>query len=142
MNSNLEYAINILQENNYTCVLYDGVETLTSEARGVKPLLLWLESQKDFSGFTAADKVIGKGAAFLYVLLGIKNIHALVISECAKQVLEENGINITYNTLVARIMNRDKTGFCPIETVVQDIEDATEALPVIKKRLEEIKKGV
>lgn len=88
--------------------------------------------------FCAADKVIGKGAAFLYVLLGIKQVYATVISESAKHVLEKNGIALEYDTLVDRIMNRTRTGFCPIETAVVEIEDANEALMVIKATFREL----
>ena len=138
MHSNLEFAKNLLLAQDYTCVLHNGKDTLTSNERGVKPLLQWLESGQDMTDFCAADKVIGKGAAFLYVLLGIKQVYATVISESAKHVLEKNGIALEYDTLVDRIMNRTRTGFCPIETAVVEIEDANEALMVIKATFREL----
>ena len=83
----LEKAKAHLVAGGYTCVLTDGAEIYTSTHRGVKPLVQFLESGKAFVGFSAADKVVGKAAAYLYVLLGVKEIYAQIISETAEKVL-------------------------------------------------------
>ena len=66
----LENAKKILSDGSYTCVLCKGKDTVSSSFRGVKPLLDLLDSGKDFSGYSAADKVVGRATAFLYCLLG------------------------------------------------------------------------
>ena len=75
-----------------TCAAADGSTLLTSEKRGVAPLLGWLEQGYHLSDFTAADKVVGKGAAFLYLLLGVKYLYAGVISRPALELLKKNGV--------------------------------------------------
>ena len=65
MNLNLEKAKNKLVTEGYTCVLCCGEVCHTSELRGVKPLVQWLNTGNDFSRFCAADKVIGRATAFL-----------------------------------------------------------------------------
>ena len=138
MSSNLSYAKALLHENEYTCVLYDGEHTLTSMERGVKPLLIWLDGGEDMTPYSAADKVIGKGAAFLYVLLGIREIYTGVVSEGAREVLLSNGISLEYESCVEHIFNRNKTGFCPIESAVSEIKEPREALEVIRQTVRKL----
>lgn len=138
--SNIEKAKKILSEGGYTCVICSDSDTQTSEQRGVAPLLKWLDDGKKLSEYSAADKVVGKGAAYLYVLLEIKEIYADVISRPAYDTLKGYGISVTYRTMTGAVRNRDNTGFCPIETAVMDIDNPYLALTAIKKKLEEMKK--
>lgn len=133
--TDIDKAKEQLFSGTYTCVIRKNDMVYTSEARGVKPLLVWLDSDIDFSGYSAADKVVGKAAAMLYVLLGVSNVHAVVISTKAKEVLEQHSIGVTYGSLVERIHNRTNTGFCPMEEAVWEIEDLQEALQAIRDKV-------
>lgn len=110
----------------------------TTALRGVKPLVSWLESGKDFSGFSAADKVVGKATAYLYQLLGVKNVYAQVMSRSALAVLEQGGIGASYQKLVPNIINRKGDGICPFEEAVLDIHNPEEAKKAIDKKMEEM----
>ena len=140
MNSDLEKAKEILNASSYTCVLVKGSEIHTSTKRGVSPLLEWLDSEKNFEGFSAADKVVGKAAAHLYLLLGIKVLYANVISSRALELLLANGVEVYYGEMAEWIKNRSNTGFCPMELCVADIDNAEDALAAIKNKLEELKR--
>ena len=139
--NNLERAENLLKNSDFTCVCCNDTETLTSRKRGVAPLLEWLDSGISLKEFSAVDKVIGKGAAFLYIMLKIKELHANVISRSALEILTKYHIPVTYDVLTEAIRNRDKTGFCPIETAVSDISDPQKALFVIRETLARIQKS-
>ncbi len=123
----------------YTCVLCFENEIITSKDRGVKPLLTLLKTGRDFSSFSAADRVVGRGAAFLYVLLKIKKIHAKVLSESALEVLKANGIFVEFETLTKNIKNRSGNGICPMEQATENTTDPNEALILIEKKLGELK---
>ena len=99
-----------------------------------------IDNQTDVRGFDCADRVVGKGAAFLYVLLNVARVHACVISKVALEVLRDCNIEVTYYTLAERIENRTKTGYCPIEEAVLDITAPNEALIAIKNKLKELTK--
>lgn len=129
MNEDLRRARQLLKAGNYTCVLCYGQQTYTSTARGVRPLLEL--PQQDWRQFSAADKVVGKATAFLYVYLGIRAVYAPVISEAALQVLRCSGTDVYYDTAVPAIFNRSRTGYCPMETAVKDIDDLSPALKAI-----------
>lgn len=131
-------AKEILISENHTCVLCKENAVFTSDLRGVKPLVKWYLEKTELEGFSAADKVVGKATAFLYVLLGVKRVFAKVISLPAKEVLENHGIEVSFNTLVPNIINRAGNGICPFELVVQDVDDETEAYKIIRLKMEEM----
>ncbi len=122
-----------------TLALALGECVYVSNRRGVSSLLEFLENGTNLRGFHSADKVVGKGAAFLYVLLGVSSVHGTVMSACAKDVLKDNNITVTYDILVDRIVNRDKTGFCPIEEAVLAITEPQQALIAMKEKLTKLR---
>ena len=135
MHKDTELAQKKLIDGGYTCVvLKNGVEYCSCE-RGVQPLLALLDSGESFCGAVAADKTVGAGAAHLYVLLGVCSIWANVISVSAKQILEDNGIEIFCGECVPHIINRQGTGICPIECAVADAKTSSEAYELIIKAL-------
>lgn len=70
----MEQARKILEAGSYTCVLRKNDTVFTATERGVKPLVRWLAQGIDVRGFSAADKVVGRATAYLYVLLGVKAV--------------------------------------------------------------------
>ncbi len=140
MKSDLTKAMEQLQEGQYTCVLCRGDIMYTSRERGVRPLLDWLDGDADIRGFSAADKVVGKAAAFLYVLLGVKEIYAHVVSRAAMGVFKENHISFSYDISTDYIINRQGTGSCPMEEAVSGISRPEDAPEAIRRRLEELKR--
>lgn len=136
----LQHAKNILTEGNYTCVAYCAEQTLTSTSRGVAPLLGWLEEGKDLSDFVVADKVVGKAAAFLHVLLGTNQLVAGTISRSALQVLQNSGVYVDCDKVVDAIINRAGDGYCPLEQAVWDETSPTKALQKIKEKLAELQR--
>ena len=140
MNVDLKKARRILEAENYTCVLCRGESVLTDTRRGIRPLLELLEQPASWQGYSAADKVVGKAAAYLYQLLGVDAVYAQIISQPAADVLHQHGIALEYARLVPAIRSRDGTGFCPMETAVLDIEDPAEALAAVKLTLSKLEK--
>ena len=130
----------LLVKTDNTCVLCSGEIILTDKRRGVRPLLDLLEGNTNVAGFAAADKVVGKAAAYLYCLLKIKCLYAQVISQPALDVLAQTDIEVEYDKLVPAIQNRTKDGFCPMESAVLNIHSCDEALPAIYKALAQLKK--
>lgn len=134
----LKHAKEMLLNGGYTCVLRRGEQTYTSTLRGVKPLVQWVESDLNLRGFSAADKVVGKATAYLYVLLGVGALYAHVISKSALAVLKENGIPVEYGTLVPHIINRAGDGICPFEEAVMDIHEPGTAYTAIRAKMREM----
>ena len=138
MTALVERAKRLLAEGEYTVVLCRGDVTYTDTRRGVAPLLALLDAATDVTGFAAADKVVGKAAAFLYLRLGVAAVHAGVISAPAYDLLTARGIAVTYDTLVPAIRNRAGDGYCPMEAVTLPLTDPWEAEAAIRRRLAEL----
>jgi hypothetical protein len=132
-------AQELLGRGPFTCVLCRGDVTLSSAERGVAPLLALLASERDLSGFSAADKVVGRAAAFLYVLMGVSAVFADTMSEGAQDVLLAHGIEASAAIRAEHIVNRTGTGPCPMEDAVHSIDDPEQALEAIKVRLAELR---
>ncbi len=131
----------LLDRDNLTCALVLGDRVRTSTHRGVRPLLDLLATGEDFRDFSAADKVVGKATAFLYVLLGVRAVYARTVSRSAAAVLGRYGITLEYGTMVEAIANRDRTGFCPMESAVRDIDDPREAHRAVLETLKKLQGG-
>ena len=143
MQGKLSYAKEILKQGNYTLALCNGNHgaTITSCQRGVGFLLELVKEGRTLAGYCAADKVVGKGAAFLYVLLGVNAVYAPVMSRPAKEVLEKHGVAVFCDNCPEGIINREGTGPCPVENAVRNISDPRVALSAIEKRLVELRKN-
>ena len=136
--SDLIRAKDELSLGAHTCVLCQGEEIRVSELRGGKPLVDFYRSGEDFCGWSAADKVVGKATAYLYVLLGIKRLYAVVISRKAMQVLTEAGICVEYGEMVDYIINRRGDGMCPFEAAVSDAKTPTDAYAIIVEKMRQM----
>ncbi len=122
--------------SGHTLVLSRGDAIEISDERGVKPLLARVG--RSYAGYTAADRVVGRAAAFLYALLGVERVYAEVVSAPAAEVLARYKIACVAETVVPRIRNRRGDGFCPMETAVEGCMTAEEALVCIRRRAAEL----
>ena len=130
MQSLIETLINFdaslaLRDSEGTEHLYFG--------RGVSDLYRLLTQQPELlHDATIADKVVGRGAAALMILGGVKQLHALTLSEQAKSFLDESNVDYTYGELVTAIINRTGTGLCPVEQLTSQCKTPQETLPLIE----------
>lgn len=131
-------AKQILIKGDYTAVLCHADTVYTSKERGVLPLVKWIDNKLNLNGFSAADKVIGKATAFLYIILGVKEVYATVISKSALEVFENHNVLIEYDQVVENIINRQGNGICPFEAVVLNICDVDKAYDAIKAKIKEM----
>lgn len=133
--NNFDEAKRILASGNYTCVAVSAADTYTSTLRGVKPLLDLIDSGKSLKDYSVADRVVGRAAAFLYVILKADEVYADVMSKGALEVFSEYGIRAEYGELTDRIINRAKTGMCPMESAVLGIDEPFAAADAVRKKL-------
>lgn len=111
-------------------------QVITSEKRGIS-FLLSLACENKYQGYSAADKIVGKAAAFLYVIMQVENVYGETITKRAVEILRQANINVEYKILTENIINRTNTGLCPMELIVLNIEDKEEAFMALKKKINE-----
>lgn len=129
----METIIDLLHKGGFSCVMKNREEIRTFSQRGIADLYDLYQTDPGFmKGASIADKVIGKGAAAMMVLGGFKAVYADVISVPAANLLHEAGVEVTFSQEVPHIINRDKSGRCPLETACHDLKSAEEMYPVIQ----------
>ncbi|OKZ19634.1 MAG: TonB-dependent receptor [Butyricimonas synergistica] len=122
-----------LDAEQCSCVIYNEGETRLFWERGVQDLYRLLKTEPDFlRGAFIADKVIGKAAAALMALGGVDEVFARVISSPARELLERSGIKVDCLSEVPHIINRTRTGWCPLETRCFRMHTAEECLQQIE----------
>lgn len=140
MTETLERAREALHKHHSTCVLLtkDG-RLLESSLSGVSPLTDWLQKDPELlRGAVIADRVVGKAAALLMLYGGIKEVYADVISEHAAVCLGGRCIPFYEGERVPYIVNRARTGMCPMEKLCLDTNLPREAYERILRKQEEM----
>ena len=120
------------------CLCKDG-NCLYSESRGIAPMMDFIGAGTDLAGYSAADLVVGKAAALLFVKSGIKSVFAKTLSEGGKRILELYGVDFEYELLTEKIINRAGTDICPMEKAVAGTNDPEEGYLILKNKLIEMK---
>lgn len=127
-------------EGHTICLCKDG-KCLFSERRGIAPMMDFIAEAKDLSGYSAADLVVGKAAAMLFIKCGVKKVFAKTLSESARRILEVYGVDCEYETLTEKIINRDGTDVCPMENAVSGTDDTEEAYFILQNKLAILRSG-
>lgn len=136
--SDVQRAIELI--GNHSVAFCKGDAVAVYDGKGVSPLLRAIDDNVNFSGYSACDKIVGKAAASLFVLLGAVSVHGKVMSKHGLEYLQNHGIKASYEILCDDIINRDGTGVCPMEKAVKSVEEPSECLIAISQRLSELRK--
>lgn len=134
--------IRILQDGNHSLVVAgDGIRTF--DGRGISDLYgLLTEHPGWLRGASVADKVVGKGAAALLILGGVRELFAGVVSTSALGLLKDSGIPVRFSQEVTHIVNRKGDGVCPVETLCKECTTAAQCLPLIREFVAKIKNNI
>lgn len=139
----MEELINLLHAGNYSCVIANKEKIRTFTQRGVADLYGLLQSDPNFlKDASIADKVVGKGAAALMILGGIKELYTDLISTNALDLLRQWNVKVSFSQEVPFIWNRDRTGGCPVETLCNDVELPSDMLPLIRNFIDNMRKRI
>jgi hypothetical protein len=137
--TDINRAKELFQRGEYTCVLCKGDITHTSTAIGISPMIDFITADTNLKGFSAADKIVGKAAAQLFVSAGIIEVYADVMSAQAVDVFEKYDVKFSHKTLTEAIINRAGNGLCPMEQCVHNIDNPSEAIDAIRNMLNFLK---
>lgn len=121
----------ILQTGHYSLVIRNG-KTKTFTGRGVSDLYrLYSEDSAFLQGAEIADKVVGKAAASLMILGGVRKLQTGTVSRLALELLRKYPVEVSFQQEVPHIENRNKTGWCPLESRCRDLQTPQECLSAI-----------
>lgn len=132
--TDIDIAKQHLFSNNLSLVVVKNGEIIKeSTDKGIRPLLNSVKTHGLLQGASVADKVTGKAAAMLLQLGGVKELYTELISEDAEVFLRDVHIKYAYGKKVPNILNRDKTGLCPMEGLSSKAKDAEELVLLIEE---------
>ncbi len=135
MEKDFQKAKEEYNSGKYTLVICKDEDIIKSDVTGIRPVMNLIDSKKDYKGYSAADKIVGRAAAFLYTLLQVKNLYGETMSKGAVEILKNAGIYYEYKTLTDYIENRQKTGMCPMDEAVKDIDNPKDACEAIRNKI-------
>lgn len=119
--TDIETAKQALDGHSIALVRNGGV--ITHDGRGISPMLDFIGSSTDLRGYSAADLIVGKAAAMLFVKAGIAAVYARTVSRAGLDYLRSHDIPCDYDTLTENIINREGTDICPMERTVLNVDD-------------------
>ena len=128
-----QFLIDTLFRERCSCVIRSGDVIRIFRERGVKDLFRLLKEEPVMlRGAFIADKVVGEAAAALMVLGGVRELFADVISHSALELLARYRVRVSYTVAVDHIINRTRTGWCPMEIRCRECTTADECLEQIE----------
>ena len=122
------------------CLCKDGA-WFTDDGRGISPMLRLIGENRGLRGYAAADIIVGKAAAMLFVKAGIAAVYGEVMSAAGKAYLDAHGIPCAFGTLTEKIINRKGDGVCPMEQTVAAVDDAEEGYAALREKLHSLRKN-
>lgn len=135
----MQQLIEILRREKCSLVVKNHDVVSTYSKPGVRDLEYLLDHDPEMlHDATIADKVIGKAAAAMVVVGGVKELYAEVMSKRAIPFLEEAGIAYTYGTLVDTI--KEEGDRCQLEKITAPATTPEETVALLRTHFEEKKR--
>lgn len=131
--NDIDKAKLLLEKENAACAAVCGKNSLLSWDKGIRPLLNWLEADRNsLSGWSVADKIVGRAAAFLFIYADVRAVYGRIMTRGAYLLLTTAKIDTHYGDLCGHILNRTGTDICPMEKAVQEINEPSQAYEALK----------
>lgn len=135
----MQQLIEILRREKCSLVVKNHGIVTTYSKPGVRDLEHLLDHEPEvLQGAVIADKVIGKAAAAMAVVGGVKALYAEVMSKKAIPFLEEAGIAYTYGTLVDTI--KEEGDRCQLEKITAPATTPEETVTLLRAHFQEKKR--
>ena len=135
----MQQLIEILRREKCSLVVKNHGIVTTYSKPGVRDLEYLLDHDPEMlHGATIADKVIGKAAAAMVVVGGVKELYAEVMSKKAIPFLDDAGIIYTYGTLVDTIKEEGER--CQLEKITAPATTPEETVALLRTHFEEKKR--
>lgn len=135
----MQQLIEILRREKCSLVVKNHGIVTTYSKPGVRDLEHLLDHEPEvLHGAVIADKVIGKAAAAMVVVGGVKGLYAEVMSKKAIPFLEEAGIAYSYGTLVDTI--KEEGDRCQLEKITSPATTPEETVALLRAHFEEKKR--
>lgn len=110
-----------------------GAFVLDSKAGVAEELKLLDEGV--LSGRSLEADVVGRAAAAIFIAGGVRSVRSRVMSDGAAELFAAAGVEAECEERVPYILNRRRTGMCPMESAVKDLRDVGRMVSVLRGRV-------
>lgn len=125
----------ILNADHLSLVVLNDDSLSRYNGRGVSDLVELVRNEPArLKGAIVADKMVGKAAAALMIAGGVQAVFTNLISTPARELLEKAGVTVTASEEVPQILNRDRSGQCPIDASLNEAESIEECVQILEER--------
>ncbi len=132
----------MLDSTKSSCIILNDGDTTRYSKSGVRDLYELVTSNSPaLRGGHIADKIIGRGAAALMVNGGVKRATTHVITTPALKMLRDAGVEVRFEQEIPFVENRKKTGQCPLDSRLQQVDSAHLAMPIIEQFIKDLEAG-
>ena len=126
--------LEMLNSQSLSLMVYNDSVLTTHDNRGIHDLLQLVSDQPErLQGAIVADKLVGRAAAAIMAVGGVRELHTNLISTPARELLEKAGIRVFAREEVPAILNRDRSGMCPMDTRIADAETPEECVRLLQE---------
>ena len=123
----------LVRENLSLVIVKNGKIIFKSNLHGIIGLLQAIDNLgKQLNSASIADKIVGKAAALLMVYSHVSSVYATLMSNDGLMVLRKNNVEVEYDGLTPRIMNRRGDDICPFEKISLTTRSPEEAYVKLK----------
>ena len=137
----METLVQILRREQCSLVVRDASGRVTLyNKKGVRDLENLLDHEPErLRGACLADKVIGKAAAGMVVVGGVRSVYAEVMSRKALPLLQKAKIDYSFGQLVDHIVIPAGDDRCPLEQMVASCQTAEDVVGTLRRHFQEMK---
>ena len=133
-----EALLNILNADNHSLVVFNQDSISFHNGRGVSDLLDLISNEPGrLHGAIVADKMIGKAAAALMVAGQVSEVHTNLMCTPAINVFRQADIPVFFREEVPQILNRDRSGQCPIDGLLNETDDVEQCVQILKNKFQQ-----
>ena len=130
-------AQNVISNEDVSVVVVNyGKIWRKKKGEGIKPFLEVIEEMgDDIHGSVIGDRILGKASALLCRYSKVRAVYSPQATKTAIALLIMGSIPTQVDKLIPFIENRDGSGLCPFEKMLDGVTSPDEAYTIIKNQI-------
>jgi hypothetical protein len=135
--NDIALAQNVISNEDVSVVVvnYDKIWK-KKKGEGIRPFLEVIEEMgEDIHGSVIGSRILGRASALLCCYSKVRAVYSPQATKTAIALLIMGSIPSKVDQLIPFIKNRDGSGLCPFEKLLQNINEPKEAYNVLKEKV-------
>jgi hypothetical protein len=130
-------AQNVITNEDVSVVVVDyGKIWRKKKGEGIRPFLEVIkEMGEDIHGSVIGDRILGRASALLCLYSKVRAVYTPQATKTAIALLIMGSIPAKVDQLIPFIKNRNGSGLCPFEKMLENINEPKEAYNVLKEKV-------